>query len=182
LSKTLQRGTDYEEFERLAENVFNEYRDVIEDKQTFYVALEDFLYPNTKAINNPRLRKRTFDAYADKFNVSKKNEYSRVEALHKVAGGKHINRDRTRTAKTVYVDTRDGRHKYISTGAGKSDLDGLDTKDGKKISTGKLVKVKRFNYGFLGSVKGKSVYGRKDGKYYRDKKGRFIKVNKGSEK
>jgi len=170
-------------YERLADNIFLEYRDVIEDRMTFNVAFEDFLRDRPQSVNNDDLKNTTFRKYRKHYDgkskkISPKNLYSKNAAILRVAKGKNINRDKLRTAKTVYVDTAEGRHKYITTGASRSDLDGVDTKDGKKLPKSKLVKVKKYSFPFMARVKGRVIYARKDGKRFRDKFGRFVSVNK----
>ena len=97
-------------YERLADNIFLEYRDVIEDRMTFNVAFEDFLRDRPQSVNNDDLKNTTFRKYRKHYDgkskkISPKNLYSKNAAILRVAKGKNINRDKLRTAKTVYVDT-----------------------------------------------------------------------------
>jgi len=182
-SRGIKRSTSQDEFERMAENLYTTYGDVITDRATFETAYETYFSPNDAVVNDTALRERVFGIMVKNKGISREKKMDDMKALYQVGDGKNFDYDKKRIAKTVYPNTRKGRIKYVKKGASKSDLDGFDML--------KKPKKKTRTYSSLGKVKGKSVYAyestfKRKGKVImrlRDDKGRFVgKVNNNKKK
>lgn len=161
--KMPKRVTPEQEFDRLAERIYNEHGENIVDRDTFDVFFNRYM--GSEDITRKRdvvLREKTFDYYA------KNHSGVSTERIHEEAGGKNLAVDMAKTAKTIVTDKK----QYRKLGAGKVDLKGYDTKPKFKK---KLDVTAR--------VKGKIVYATQDTviikghkiTVYRDRKGRFAK-------
>lgn len=146
-----KRSTPPDDSDRLAENLFNFDRNII-DKQSFNEAYDKYLTDSPEAVGNAHLRDMTFNSLRKNHRVVKN------ENLHTKAGGKSLRQDRRTTAKTV-VKTR---KEYIKQGASKVDLKNYDTIASRK---GTIIFARKSTNK---SVKGK-VHMR-----LRDTKGRFV--------
>ena len=179
----IKRSTPQDEYERMAENLYTRYGDVITDRTSFDKAYETYFSPNDVVIDDDKLREKVFNIVAKNRGVSREEKLDDVRAQFQVARGENYEYDKQRLAKTVYPNTRKGRVQYVKKGAKRSDLKGVDTP--------KKPKKKTRTYSSLGKVKGKSVYAyestfKRKGKVImrlRDDKGRFVgKVNNNKKK
>jgi len=148
-----------EDLDRISEALWSDSQGKIVDKDTFDLHFKDFvgdITPRQERFLKPAVFRKLKDKHP---NISSRG-------LFKEAGGKDLSRDRKTTAKEVTTSEAEYKRK----GAQRVDLQGYDTKGGKKV------------YNVVGRVKGKVVYGRKTtivlrGKKVeriRDSKGRFI--------
>jgi len=170
MKKTKKRVTPEDDFRRLAERLNNEFPQIT-DRETFDQAFDVYMQDVDLDEEAESIMKDKAFKYLRKIKPGKitvKRTFGEDEALYKIAGGNvdNLAKDRQRTANIVKDKKR-----YVKVGATKADFPGLDTK--------------RTNaYGYLGRVKHKVVYARREriryGKKfvvkYRDKRGRFVSV------
>lgn len=161
---TLRRETPQEEFDRLAERVYNSSDVSIIDKGTYDYAFNKYMDKTLTNKQDTTLREETFKALRNK-------RPSIVDGdVFTQSGGKDFEKDKSKKAKVIVNDVET----YQKKGASKVDLKGYD------------MPTKRKGYYYLGTVKQKDTYARKDTiiinnkvrEVYRDRKGRFTKVNK----
>lgn len=163
----------FDDIDRLAENLESNFPGIIDNIKTMNKSLKDYMdgQPIPKFLN---------------IKGAGNKEKLLTQILYKRGGGQRFRTDEKQTAKTTYPNTLDGREEYREKGAGKSDLDGIDTRQGKKINKKKLSKnfIKRESLIFVGHVKNQIVKARKETikvknknvTRFRDRKGRFVKV------
>lgn len=169
-----KRFTPEEDVNRLAERVFRDSGQNIQDKEMFDLAFNDYMSDiDMSEKQDTVLRKKVFDKMR-----SSHPEIS-SQSFFKKAGGKSFVKDRERTAKRVVTDIK----VYKKRGARKVDLQGYDTKKGRIVKLKRQVKVR---FDIPGRVKERIVYVRrvvvvvqqKEILRYRDKLGRFASVRR----
>lgn len=163
-----QRTTREDDFNRLAERVNRDFGKQVVDGKTANRAFDLYMEGQEEALSprqNTVLRRQIVD-----------------RLVFMKAGGKSLSKDRQQTAKTVLRDSDE----FVIAGAKKTDLDGLDTRGGRKVKRPKP--KSKFVFKQLGKVKQRTVYGRpvrerRGTKFitrFRDRKGRYIAVKKAS--
>lgn len=164
----VRRKTIDDDLDRLAENLFISEGDLISDRDSFELALNNYLVEEGLSKNS---KDKLFEIYVnDHPDVSK-------ERLFKKAKGKDLERDRQQTARTV-VKTKE---EFVKKGASKVDFAGFDVKE-SKIRKQKVEARKGFE--IASKVKDKVVFSKKvfvvvQGKRqvrHRDKLGRFTSI------
>ena len=170
--KRLHGSPVFDDIDRLAENLESNYPNLIIDPDSLEKNLKNYFERESQ---DP-----------EPFLIQARKNKLLTQILYKRGGGQRFRKDVEQTAKTTYPNTSDGREAYMEKGAGKSDLDGVDTRQGRKISKKKLSKtyIRQENLTFVGRVKKQTVKARKetikvknkDVTRYRDRKGRFVKV------
>jgi len=165
-----KRFTPEEDVDRLAERVFRDSGQSIEDEEMFNLAFDSYLGEvELNKLQNTTLRKKVFDSMRASHPEIMKG------SLFKKAGGKSFKRDRAKTAREVVTDIKIFKKK----GAGKVDLQGYDTKKGGVVRT-------KHKFDIPGSVKEKIVFARRtvvlvnnqEQVRFRDKLGRFTSVKR----
>jgi hypothetical protein len=143
--------TPPKDYDRLAQNLYNRAGDSIIDKDSFEIALSEYIDEENAPVLENKNKIKVWESYSLKFDI----EEGKQEIFDK-RGGKSLKQDRLKTSKNVV------KKPFQYKSSRKQDLIGLDTKTAKpsKIKTIKRVifdaRVKR----------------------YRDRYGRFTKVPK----
>lgn len=131
--------TPPKDYDRLAQNLYNRAGDSIIDKDSFEIALSEYIDEEEAPILENRNKIKVWESFSLKYNI----EEGKQEIFDK-RGGKSLKRDRLKTSKNVVRKPE----QYKS--SRKQDLIDLDTKVSKpaKIKTIKRVifdaRVKRY--------------------------------------
>lgn len=162
-TRTTRTSPGYDDFDRLAENLMN-----------------NGYFPS----NKDELSNDMADYFEGEEEIPKDLKTKKAQkdilkfVLFKSGGGKNLRRDQQQDAKRIYPNTVHGRREYSAHGADKTDLSGIDTKQGKR----KKSTVQRREFNTFGIVQGKVVKVRRvkiNGKYrYIDEKGRYATKKK----
>lgn len=150
-----KRVTPPDEFDRLAENIYNDRGHTIFDRKSYDIAFDKFFgAEKLTPAQNTVMRDEAWGFLKDRMVFTR-------------AGGRNLDRDRQKTHRIVY--NKDQQEQYIRHGAQRSDLRGVDTKQASFLYLGLSGRRKVFAQKTYVVVKNRKVV------RYRDRRGRFVR-------